>query len=109
MRFHDLRHTAATLLLEAGVSPLTVAQRLGHATPAVVMNTYGHVTPRMQEQANAALDAILHACVWMHQWMYKGRSQGRPCSVRAESLGTPEPTPGLEPGTCGLQNRCSAN
>jgi integrase len=61
MRFHDLRRTAATLLPEAGVSPLTVAQRLGHATPALVMNTYGHVTPRMQEQATAVLDAILHA------------------------------------------------
>ena len=61
MRFHDPQHTAATLLHEVGVSPLPVAQRLGHTTPALVMNTYGHVTRRMQEQATAALDAILQA------------------------------------------------
>jgi integrase len=61
IRFHDLRHTTATLLLEAGVHPIIVAQRLGHSTPSLVMNTYGHVTPRMQEQATAALGAILHA------------------------------------------------
>jgi integrase len=36
-----------------------VAERLGHSTPALVMNTYGHVTDRMQEQATAALDRIL--------------------------------------------------
>ena len=48
-------------LLEAGVHPIIVAQRLGHSTPSLVMNTYGHVTPRMQEQATAALGKILHA------------------------------------------------
>jgi integrase len=61
VRFHDLRHTAATLLLEAGVHVKTVAERLGHATPALVMNTYGHVTDRMQKEATATLDAILQA------------------------------------------------
>jgi len=45
--------------LEAGVHPIIVAQRLGHSTPSFVMNTYGHVTPRMQEQATAALGRIL--------------------------------------------------
>ncbi len=59
IRFHDLRHTAATLLLEAGVHPRAVADRLGHATPSLVMNTYGHVTERMQHQATAAMDAVL--------------------------------------------------
>jgi len=59
VRFHDLRHSAATLLLEAGVQPHAVAQRLGHATPSLVMNTYGHVTDRMQQQATAAMDAAL--------------------------------------------------
>lgn len=59
VRFHDLRHTAATLLLEAGVHPRVVAERLGHSTPALVMNTYGHVTERMQEQATAVLDQVL--------------------------------------------------
>jgi integrase len=61
VRVHDLRHTAATLLLEAGVHPRVVAERLGHATPALVMNVYGHVTERMQEQATTALDRVLGA------------------------------------------------
>ena len=59
VRFHDLRHTAATLLLEAGIQPHAVAQRLGHATPSLVMNVYGHVTDRMQQQATAAMEAVL--------------------------------------------------
>ena len=61
VRFHDLRHTCATLLLEAGVNPRVVAERLGHTTPALVLNVYGHVTERMQEQATAALDRVLGA------------------------------------------------
>jgi len=59
VRFHDLRHTAATLLLEAGMHPRVVADRLGHSTPALVMNTYGHVTERMQTEATAILDRVL--------------------------------------------------
>lgn len=47
VRVHDLRHSAATLLLEAGVHPRVVAERLGHASPALVMNVYGHVTERL--------------------------------------------------------------
>lgn len=61
VRFHDLRHTAATLLLEEGVHPRAVAERLGHATPALVMNTYGHVTERMQKEATAAMERVLRA------------------------------------------------
>ena len=59
VRFHDLRHTCATLLLEAGVNPRVVAERLGHTTPALVLNVYGHVTERMQEQATAVLDQVM--------------------------------------------------
>jgi integrase len=49
------------LLLEEGTHPRVVAERLGHSTPSLVMNTYGHVTERMQEKATATLDAILGA------------------------------------------------
>jgi len=59
IRFHDLRHTAATLLLEAGVHVKVVAERLGHATPSLVMNTYGHATDRMQKDATTAMEAAL--------------------------------------------------
>ena len=61
LRFHDLRQTAATLLLEAGAHPRVVAERLGHATPSLVMNTYGHATERMQKDATAALESVLGA------------------------------------------------
>jgi len=61
LRFHDLRHTAATLLLEAGAHPRVVAERLGHASPSLVMNTYGHVTEQMQTEATATLERVLGA------------------------------------------------
>jgi integrase len=61
VRFHDLRHTAATLMLENGVHPRVVAERLGHSTPSLVMNIYGHVTERMQDKATAAMDAALYS------------------------------------------------
>lgn len=57
IRFHDLRHTHATLLLKAGLSPKVVAERLGD-TVATVMNTYAHVLPDMQKEAAEKLNAI---------------------------------------------------
>jgi integrase len=59
MRFHDLRHSAATLLLGRGVHPKIVSDLLGHSQIAVTMNTYSHVTPTMQRQAADAMDALL--------------------------------------------------
>jgi len=56
IRLHDLRHTHATLLLAAGVSPHIVSQRLGHSTVAFTMQVYGHVLPGMQEEAARALE-----------------------------------------------------
>ena len=53
-RFHDLRHTAATLMLEQGTHPKVVAERLGHATVNVTLNVYPHVTATMQREAAAA-------------------------------------------------------
>lgn len=59
IRFHDLRHTAATLMLGAGVHPKIVSERLGHATIAITMDTYQHVSPSMQRAAASAMGAIL--------------------------------------------------
>jgi integrase len=59
IRPHDLRHTCATLLLLAGVGIHEVAQRLGHASPALVLKTYGHVLPAMRDRVTAAIDGIL--------------------------------------------------
>jgi len=61
MRFHDLRHTAATLLLLSGINPKVVSETLGHASVAITLDIYSHVLPDMQQQAAAAMDAILGA------------------------------------------------
>lgn len=59
LRFHDLRHTAATLMLRAGVHPKIVSERLGHATVAITLDTYSHVMPDMQRDAAAVVDGLL--------------------------------------------------
>jgi integrase len=59
IRFHDLRHTAATLLLGRGVHPKVVSEMLGHSQIGVTLDLYSHVTPTMQRDATAAVDAIL--------------------------------------------------
>ena len=59
VRFHDLRHTHATLLLAEGVHPKVVQERLGHANIAVTLDTYSHVLPGLQEAAARAFDSAL--------------------------------------------------
>lgn len=49
--FHPLRHTAATLLLGEGVNPKVVAERLGHSSIRITLDTYSHVLPNVQEEA----------------------------------------------------------
>lgn len=58
IRFHDLRHTAATLLLGAGENPKVVSERLGHATVTITLDTYSHVLPTMQKAAAEKLDRL---------------------------------------------------
>ena len=55
IRFHDLRHTHATLLLAAGVPVKVVSERLGHSTVAFTMDVYQHVLPGQQREAVQAL------------------------------------------------------
>ncbi len=60
IRFHDLRHTCATLLLSKNVHPKIVQEMLGHATVAITLDTYSHVLPGMGDQAATAMeDALL--------------------------------------------------
>jgi integrase len=61
IRFHDLRHTAATLLLSQGVHPKVVSEMLGHASISLTLDTYSHLVPAMHAQAAAAMDALLGA------------------------------------------------
>jgi integrase len=62
-RFHDLRHTAATLMLLGNVPTKVVSERLGHATIAITLDTYSHVLPDMQRDAADAVEAILRPAV----------------------------------------------
>lgn len=59
IRFHDLRHTAATLLLKAGVHPKVVSEMLGHSHVSVTLGVYSHVTPDMQREAASAMNDLL--------------------------------------------------
>src|SRR5579863_2185430 len=59
IRFHDLRHSAATLLLSLGVHPKVVQELLGHTQISMTMDIYSHVLPGMQEDAvNRLHDAL---------------------------------------------------
>jgi len=58
IRFHDLRHTAATLLLLQGIHPKIVSEMLGHSAVSMTLDTYSHVLPDMQRDATAAFDRL---------------------------------------------------
>jgi integrase len=59
IRFHDLRHTAAPLLLAQGVDPRTIMETLGHSQSSLTLNTYSHVLPALQADAAVKMNAIL--------------------------------------------------
>jgi integrase len=61
VRFHDLRHAHATLMLLQGVHPKIVSERLGHASIGITLDTYSHVLPSMQSEAVRAFDALFPA------------------------------------------------
>ncbi|GAH79326.1 unnamed protein product, partial [marine sediment metagenome] len=59
IRFHDLRHTHATLMLKQGIHPKIVSERLGHASIAITLDTYSHILPGLQEAAAKSFDELL--------------------------------------------------
>lgn len=59
IRFHDLRHTTATLLLSQNVHPKVVQELLGHSQISLTMDTYSHVMPGLQEEAVNKIDTLL--------------------------------------------------
>ena len=59
IRFHDLRHTHATLALAAGVHPEVVSERLGHASITITLDTYSHAIPAMQEPAASLVASLV--------------------------------------------------
>ena len=60
IRFHDLRHSAATLLLAQGVSARYISDLLGHSQVSFTMQTYAHVLPHVQRDVAAKMDEILN-------------------------------------------------
>jgi integrase len=59
IRLHDLRHTYATLALQAGLHPKVVQERLGHSSIAITMDTYSHAIPALQESAAAMVASLV--------------------------------------------------
>lgn len=70
IRPHDLRHTAATLLLAQGVPVKVVSEMLGHANVGITLSIYSHVLPHMQQQAADTMDRMLRASEpqWGSNW-----------------------------------------
>lgn len=58
IRFHDLRHTCATLLLSKNVHPKVVQEMLGHATISITLDTYSHLLPSMMRDAVSAMEDL---------------------------------------------------
>ena len=63
VRFHDLRHTFATLAIKTGVDPKTVANMLGHASAEFSLDTYTHVTKDMQQEAAKKIGSFMEQVV----------------------------------------------
>ncbi|MBI2878015.1 MAG: tyrosine-type recombinase/integrase [Candidatus Tectomicrobia bacterium] len=61
IRFHDARHTFATLMLELGESPKTVQTMLGHSRIELTLNLYSHVSLELEKRAAARLNAALRS------------------------------------------------
>jgi len=59
IRFHDLRHTAASLMMQLGAHPKVVQERLGHSRIATTMDIYSHVSPSMQQEIAQKMDVLL--------------------------------------------------
>jgi integrase len=59
MRIHDLRHSAATILLKMGVPPHAVQEILGHSHIDITLGIYGHVLPGQQQDAMGGWDDLL--------------------------------------------------
>jgi len=59
IRLYDLRHTTATLFLQAGINPKIVSERLGHSTITLTLDVYSHVLPNMQKDATDQLEQMI--------------------------------------------------
>ncbi|MCH7737783.1 MAG: tyrosine-type recombinase/integrase [Chloroflexi bacterium] len=60
LRLHDLRHSHATIMMEQGVNPKTVAERLRHSSVVITLDTYSHVLPNIQEEAAVKFEEAMN-------------------------------------------------
>jgi integrase len=67
-RFHDLRHTCATILLKARQHPKFVQEMLGHASIAITLDTYSRVLPGMSDGLATAMDEVLFLAFLSLTW-----------------------------------------
>ena len=75
IRFHDLRHSAATLLLAQGVSPKYLAELLGHSQVSFTMQTHAHVLPEVKRETAAKMNGILDPSCYQRCYQ-EGRREG---------------------------------
>jgi integrase len=61
VRVHDLRHTAASLLLLRGVHPKVVQEMLGHSSVALTLDTYSHLAPSLHAEVASKMEALFAA------------------------------------------------
>jgi integrase len=67
IRFHDLRHTAASLTLNHGIPVIVVSKILGHSKPSITMDIYGHLYNEMQDEAARLMDELVTPiCTQLH-------------------------------------------
>lgn len=82
-RVYDLRHTAATLMLQAHTPPKVAAERLGHSTIRLTMDTYSHVIPSMQQEVASKFEGLLHGDLG-HR-VDTDRTELRPTSIQGRT------------------------
>lgn len=59
VRFHDLRHTAASLMLMSGMELIRIARQLGHSKPSITLDIYGHLIPGLENASAERLDELV--------------------------------------------------
>jgi hypothetical protein len=72
IRFHDLRHTCATLLLTKGVHPKMISEVLGHSSVSITLDTYSHVSPGLGGVAARAMEDVLGRRFRLKRWTFTG-------------------------------------
>jgi len=77
IRLHDLRHSYATLALGAGIHPKIVSERLGHATVAITLDVYSHVSPSMQREAAGLVASWLLDEPPVAKWLQSSGREGQ--------------------------------